>query len=80
MPNSKIVISLDESLLKRIERLVRKRAYPSRSHAIQEAVEEKLERLEQTRLARECALLDPTFEKALAEEGLSDELPERLEY
>ncbi len=31
---------------------------------------------EQSRLAQECAKLDPTFEKALAEEGLSENLSE----
>jgi hypothetical protein len=33
-----------------------------------------MERLEHDRLARECAKLDPAFEKALAEEGLSEDL------
>jgi hypothetical protein len=32
-----------------------------------------LRRLEQDRLAQECAKLDPAFEKALAEEGLSED-------
>ena len=30
-------------------------------------------RLDQGRLARECAKLDPDFEKALAEEGFAEE-------
>jgi hypothetical protein len=34
-------------------------------------VEEKLERLERSRLARECVKLDPDFEKALVEKGLN---------
>jgi len=38
--------------------------------AVREAVEEKLSRLEHTRLARECSKFDPAFEKALAAEGL----------
>jgi hypothetical protein len=33
----------------------------------------KLARLERSRLAQECAKLDPAFEKALAEEGLSED-------
>jgi hypothetical protein len=37
-------------------------------------VSEKLDRLDRGRLARECAKLDPDAEKALAEEGLSEEL------
>jgi len=36
--------------------------------------------LEKSSLARECAKLDPLFEKGLAEEGLSEELFEWLEY
>ncbi len=41
---------------------------------------EKLLRIERSRLAQECAKLDPAFEKALAEEGLSEELKEWPEY
>ena len=47
---------------------------------IQEAVEEKLTRLERGRLAGECTKLDPAFEKALAEEGLSEDASEWPEY
>ncbi len=36
------------------------------------AVEEKLDRIERSRLARECTKLDREFEKSLAEEGLSE--------
>ena len=80
MGRSKVAISLDEKTLGALDRLVRQRVFPNRSRAIQEALEEKLERLERGRLARECAKLDPAFEKALAEEGLSEELAEWPEY
>ncbi len=80
MAKSKIAISLDESTLDRLDQLVRKQAFPNRSQAIEEAIAEKLARLEKSRLARECAKLDPAFEKALAEEGLSEELAEWPEY
>ena len=80
MTRSKVAVSLDESLLNRLDRLVRKAVFPNRSQAIQVAVEEKLERLERSRLARECAKLDPDFEKSLAEEGLSEELSGWPEY
>jgi metal-responsive CopG/Arc/MetJ family transcriptional regulator len=80
MPRSKIAISLAQSTLERLDKLVEKAAFPNRSQAIQEAVEEKLTRLEQSRLARECAKLDPTFEKALAEEGLSQDVSAWPEY
>ena len=80
MPRSKIAITIDESTLDRLDELVEQSMFPSRSQAIQEAVEEKLARLKRTRLARECAKLDPSFEKALAEEGLSEDLSEWPEY
>jgi metal-responsive CopG/Arc/MetJ family transcriptional regulator len=80
MGRSKVAISLDESTLNRLAKLVRKQIFPNRSQAIQEAVEEKLARLEKSRLAQECAKLDPAFEKALAEEGLSEDLNEWPEY
>ena len=48
--------------------------------AIEQAVEEKLGRLEGSRLARECAKLDPGFEQGLAEEGLAQELKKWPEY
>ncbi len=80
MGKSKIAISLDEEVLKRVDRLVREALFPNRSQAIQVAVEEKLERMEQSRLARECGKLDPEFEKSLAEEGLTEELAEWPEY
>jgi len=77
---SKLAISLDESILNRLDKLVRKQIFPNRSQSIQEAVEEKLARLEKSRLAQECAKLDPSFEKALAEEGLSEDLNEWPKY
>jgi len=80
MPRAKVAISLDENTLNRLDRLVKAHQFPNRSQAIQEAVEEKISRLDRSRLARECAKLDPAIEKALAEEGLSDELAKWPEY
>ena len=80
MARSKVVISLDESTLDRLDQLVKKEVFANRSQAIEEAVAEKLARLERSRLAQECAKLDPVFEKALAEEGLSEDLAEGPEY
>ena len=80
MPRSKIAISLDEATVARLDKLVERAIFPNRSQAIQEAVAEKLARLERSRLARECAKLDPTFEKALAEEGLSEDVATWPEY
>jgi hypothetical protein len=47
---------------------------------VQEAVREKLDRLDRSRLARECAKLDPSEEKQLAEEGLTEDLKTWPEY
>jgi Arc/MetJ-type ribon-helix-helix transcriptional regulator len=80
MAAAKVAISLDEEVLARIDRLVKQQTFPNRSRAIEQAVKEKLERLDRSRLARECAKLDPAFEKALADEGVSGELAEWPEY
>ena len=73
MSVAKITISIDEQLLNRLDRLVQSRVFPNRSQAFQSAVQEKINRLGKTRLARECAKLDPAEEQALAEEGLASE-------
>ena len=80
MNKTKIAITLDQRTVKCIDRLVREEVFPGRSQVIQEAVEEKLQRMERSRLAKECAKLDPAFEKAMAEEGMSEELSEWPEY
>lgn len=80
MATAKVAISIDEDVLARLDTLVRKRAFPNRSKAIEQAVKEKLERVDRSRLAIECAQLDPAFEKAVAEEGMSGELGEWPEY
>ena len=80
MPSAKVAISIDKETLKRLDRLVAAKVFPSRSRAIQEAVEEKLARLERTRLSEECAKLDPAAEQALADESSAAMLQEWPEY
>ena len=80
MGSVKVAITLDSRTLSHVDRLVSKRVFPNRSRAIQQAVSEKLARMERSRLAAECAKLDPKFEKALAEEGLGQELEAWPEY
>jgi len=80
MGRTKIAISIEEGTLHRIDRLVESRMFPSRSRAIETAVQEKIERVKRRRLARECAKLDSKWEKALAEEGLSSDWKEWPEY
>jgi len=74
MSVSKVAITVDDTTLKQIDGLVKSKLFPNRSRAIQQAIAEKLMRLEKSRLARECAKLDPEFEQSLAEKGLSSEL------
>lgn len=73
MSVAKVTISIDQSLLKRVDRLVKTHVFPNRSHVIQQALEEKIARIDSTRLARECAKLDPAEEQALADEGIAGE-------
>ena len=80
MPQAKIAITIDENLLTRLDRLVRERKFPSRSKAIQDALGEKLDRIESNRLARECDNLDPIEEKQLAEESFVAETDQWPEY
>jgi len=80
MATSKIAITIDDKTLKRLDILVKSNFFPNRSKAIQQAVSEKLMRIEKSRLAQECAKLDPEFEQSLAEEGFSSELEEWPEY
>jgi metal-responsive CopG/Arc/MetJ family transcriptional regulator len=80
MGTCKIAVSIEQDLLVRLDRLVKADRFPSRSRAIQEAIRDKLDRLDRSRLARECAKLDPQAEQSLAEEGFSADLQEWPEY
>ncbi len=80
MPKEKVAVTIEKDLLSRLDRLVAEGRYPSRSSAVEEAVKERLEKVELTRLARESAKLDQKFEQALAEEGLVGDLSEWPEY
>lgn len=80
MPAAKVAITIEERLLKRIDRLVAQRKFPNRSQAIQEAVRDKLDRLERGRLARECAKLSRSIEQTMADEGLAEDLEEWPEF
>lgn len=80
MGKTKIAITLDEEYINQLDAFVSKRIFQSRSQAIQEAVKDKLLRIKRTRLAKECSKLDPTFEKAMADEGLTEDLGQWPEY
>ena len=50
MATAKIAISIEKDILNRLDLLVKSHAFPNRSKAIQEAIKEKLTRIEQNRL------------------------------
>ena len=76
----KIAVTLDEKLLKKVDRMVSRHVFLNRSKAIQTAVAEKLLRLEKSRLAQECLKLDIRDEQELAEEGMKMETPQWPPY
>ena len=80
MNKAKIAVTLDQNIVKHLDRFVKENVFTNRSQAIQEAVQEKLERMERGRLARECAKLDPAFEKTMAEEGLTEDTSKWPKY
>jgi Arc/MetJ-type ribon-helix-helix transcriptional regulator len=80
MATSKIAITIEKSTLSRLDRLVKEGKYPNRSRAIQEALEEKINKQDRNRLREECEKLDPKEEKAFAEEGFGFEVEQWPEY
>jgi Arc/MetJ-type ribon-helix-helix transcriptional regulator len=77
---TKIAITIDDEIVAHVDRLVAAGRFANRSRAIEEAVAEKLERIGRTRLARESANLDRSFERHLAEEGMGVDATEWPEY
>jgi len=80
MPKTKVALTLDASLLERVDELVARRKFRNRSQAIEAALADKLQRVARTRLARESAKLNANEEKRVAEEGLVDALDGWPEY
>ena len=74
MTTAKVAITVDRDLLVQLDLLVAQDVFPNRSKAFQEAQADKLARLRRSRLARECARLDPLVEQEMAEEGMAQEL------
>jgi metal-responsive CopG/Arc/MetJ family transcriptional regulator len=80
MAVSKIAITIEKATLTRLDRLVQERKYPNRSRAIQEALDEKILKIERNRLRTECEKLDPKEERQFAEEGIGIEKDAWPEY
>jgi metal-responsive CopG/Arc/MetJ family transcriptional regulator len=80
MSVAKVAVSMDDQLLRRLDGLVARKVFRSRSQAIQKAVAEKLARLDRSRLARECAKLLSAEEQEMADEGIAKDAAEWPEY
>lgn len=80
MSSIKIAISLEQNLLEELDLMVQNKIFPNRSKAIQEAVVEKISRMNKSRLTKECAKLELKFEQSLAEEGMSTASEEWPKY
>ncbi len=80
MNSAKIAITLERKTLIQVDMLVREKKYPSRSRLIQDALQEKIGRLERNRLEVECEKLDPLEEQSFAEEGFLMEKDQWPEY
>lgn len=72
MAKTKIAITLDEKLLRRVDRAVDQGRELNRSAAIERAVADFVERMDRARLARECARLIPGTERATADAALPE--------
>ncbi len=79
MATKKVAITLDEHTVREVDSLVARRTFPSRSRIIQEAVSEKLARMNRSRLAEQCELLDRDEEQGMAEEFSPEELEQWLQ-
>ena len=71
MNKAKIAVTVDPFILGRLDALVERHHFTSRSQAIEKAVEAQLQRLERTRLSEQCALLVVDEEQAMADAGLA---------
>ena len=71
MSTTRVAFNVNEDLLRRVDKLVEERRFPSRNQVVQVALEEKVDRLDRSRFLQEAAKLDPEEEKALAEEGMA---------
>ena len=80
MPKQKVAVTIEKNLIIKLDRMVSDGKFSSRSSAVEDAVIERLTKLERSRLAEESAKLDPSFEQALADEGLAGDLSEWPEY
>jgi metal-responsive CopG/Arc/MetJ family transcriptional regulator len=72
MPKEKVALTIEKNLLEILDILVSEGRFSSRSSAFEKAIEYSLEKVDHSRLARECSKLDPIFEQALTEEEINE--------
>lgn len=80
MHAGEVALSVDAPLLCRQDQRVRSGKFPNRSRAMQEAVVEKPDRLDRSRLATGRSELDPQFERKSADEGLAQDFEQWPTY
>ncbi len=80
MKTSKVAITLNARTLNKLDRLVKRRVFPTRSKAIEQVLEEKFYCLDKSALERACEKLDPVEEVAMAEEGMAEDFKLWPEY
>ncbi|TLU81530.1 MAG: CopG family transcriptional regulator [Chlorobium sp.] len=80
MGKTKIAITVDAAPLIKIDQQVRNHIFLNRTQAIQDALYEKIGRIERSRLAEEFAKLDPIEECKPAEDGFAGEIETWPEY
>jgi Arc/MetJ-type ribon-helix-helix transcriptional regulator len=74
MPAAKVAVTIDERLLREVDRWVASGEFPSRSRVIQQALLRlQEERSRRGRLLGELARLDPQEEQSLADETVAAE-------
>ena len=61
---AKVAISLNGQTLGRLDRLVKAQVFPESQSSHSAAIDEKLARMDKSRLARECAKANPAHEKS----------------
>ena len=74
MGTAKVAITLETGTLVELDRMVKAGKFPSRSRAIQTAVQEMTARRKRRRLVEELAKLNQDEERQLAEEAFRGEL------
>ncbi|HIP26537.1 MAG TPA: CopG family transcriptional regulator [Flavobacteriaceae bacterium] len=80
MTRAKIAITIDQVLLELLDSLVQNKTFKNRSQAINHALQEKLSRIQKTRLEIECQKLVIEDERDFADIGIEEDFKEWETY